>query len=225
MHHIGGRSVEAKDLPLPDDARGDIGIAMGHRRLAVLGAMGALLAIGLSLVLAITLAMTVWRNRFVAVPIDVSRGLVVAGESGGLLEDSVLYQPTTVIETAKSFLDLRYAYDFRAGAAKILAAATMVERGHGEGAVTPSQDLVDRLDAARTRIELSYDNATVRYLSHGMMEVIVTGQRRLYNVQYTPEQGPRITPYKESVYVQRVQPSPAFPNGLAITGSKGDLDQ
>lgn len=218
------RATEAKDLPVPLGATRDLGAELGNRRIAYIGAAATWFALAACLVLGVALASQLLRNQYVPIPVEQSGHRVLAVSGDFAIADSILYQPEQLIEVAKDYLDLRYAYDYRAGPAKLVAAAQMIERGYAEGAINVPADLIQRLNAQMTRVTLSVDSSGVRPVSRGIFEVTVKGTRSLENVQYFGSNNARQTPYKQVVTLRVVGAGPKFPRGVAVRGAKGDLE-
>lgn len=216
--------MEAKDAALASEPPFDVGANLGNRRVAYIAAFGLVGAIAAVVLLCTTIAVQVLRNRFVPVPVDLRAGRVLATSGDFVLADSVLYAPAAVIERAKEFLDLRYAYDYRAGPAKILAAGTMLEKGFGEEVLGVPTDVLARWDAGHTRITLQVDSTALRTFGDGVFEVTLAGTRALHNVEYSDQAGARETPFVQRIFVKAVAIGPQFPSGLAIRGAKGDLE-
>jgi hypothetical protein len=88
----------------------------------------------------------------------------------------------------------------------------------------PSKDQVERLDKQQTVVTLRVDSSAVRCLPRGICQVAFFGKKSLKNVQYSDLTGVRTTPFKVVVTVAKVATTPEFRRGLAIQGTKGDLE-
>jgi hypothetical protein len=217
------RPFEAKDVGLHADPGYDPGAALGNRRAAFINAVGVVLAIAVCLALAVTLGVQSMRNRYVMVPVAEQGNGTLAVGPNFLVADSVLYRPDDLTDFAKDFVSLRYEYDYRVGVASLFAAARLMPSQFVDGAF-PSKDQVERLDKQQTVVTLRVDSSAVRCLPRGICQVAFFGKKSLKNVQYSDLTGVRTTPFKVVVTVAKVATTPEFRRGLAIQGTKGDLE-
>ncbi|MBW7932077.1 MAG: hypothetical protein H3C62_00420 [Gemmatimonadaceae bacterium] len=222
---MGARPLEAKDVSRAGDPQvDDVGL-LGERRHAAMAGLGLVFLSGAVVALAAAMFVQAMRTTIVRIPVDVRSNGTLAIGADFVVADSLVMRPERIVDYAREFLDLRYAYDYRAGVARVLAARTFVPRDAALE-MFPQADQIDRLDAQRTDITLAVDSAPVRILPKGVAEVTFYGRRSLRNVLYADASGgARVTPFKQRVTVQRVAETAAFPLGLLVRGSKGDLDQ
>lgn len=225
MHAGGVRPLEAKDVSMAGDPQvEDVGL-LGERRHASMAGLGLVFALGAVAALSAAMLVQTTRTTIVRIPVDVRSNGTLAIGADFVVADSLVMRPERIADFAREFLDLRYAYDYRAGVSRLLAARTFVTRETAAESF-PSADQVDRLDAQRTDITFVVDSAPVRLLPKGIAEVTFYGRRALRNVMYAEGSGgARETPFKQRVTVQRVTETAAFPLGLVVRGAKGDLDQ
>lgn len=219
---------EAKDFVVDATPRFDLGAAFGGHRVALIMGGVLLLAIGVALAAVSSLALTLARGRTATVTVDASTGRLLTENGTWVLTDKTLYNREMVAEFVKRFFDNAYAYDYRAGPASLESAKAFIAGGRADASIVlPDSALADRLDQAKTRTTISYDSVDVHYLGHangqGAIAVLVSGTRTVFNIVNPESTGGRSSAFRDTVFVRTVDPSPQFPEGMAVYGVKGDL--
>ncbi len=227
---IDAKVQEAKDFAVNQTPKFDLGAAFGGHRVALILGGVLMLAIAVGLAAVASLALTVAKGRTATVMIDASTGRLLTENGSWVLTDKTLYNRELVSEFVKRFFDNAYAYDYRAGPASIASAKAFVAGGRAEDAIVfPDSAYADRLDQAKTRTTLSYDSVAVRYagrdssVHQSTIAVLVIGTRTVFNVVNSEATGGRSAAFRDTVYVRTVEPSPQYPEGMAVYGVKGDL--
>jgi hypothetical protein len=219
---------EAKDFAVDQTPKFDLGAAFGgHRVELILGGV-LLLSIGVAMAAVASLALTVAKGRTATVTVDGSTGRIITENGTWVLTDKTMYNREMVSEFAKRFFDNAYAYDYRAGPATIASAKAFVAGGRADAAIVfPDSAYADRLDQAKTRTAITYDSVVVKYLGHansqGTIAVLIAGTRTVFNLVNGDATGGRDAAFRDTVFVRTVEPSPQYPEGMAIYGVKGDL--
>lgn len=226
MHDYSGpKNPEAKDTSVSLSPPFDAGAALAGARERQAGGLAFVFALALCLVLSVGLVVHVVQARTVIVGVDLVNGRTMTRVPGQVVEDSILFKPVRLIALAQRFCDLRFAYEWQAGDAKLFAARQLAVPGFAQ-TIAMSPDLVQRYYAQQTRITLRYEQSTVQYLGNHVFAVTIRGTRFLNNVQWTEVTGAKPSPFKEVVYLQPMNDPghPAYLDGVAVRGATGDLE-
>lgn len=219
---------EAKDHVVDQTPKYDLGAAFGGHRVALILGGVLLLSIGVALAAVSSLALTVLNGRTATVTVDGSTGRLMTENGSWVFTNKTLYNRERVAEFVKRFFDNAYAYDYRAGPASIAAAKAYVAGGRADAAIAfPDSAYAEQLDQAKTRITVVYDSTAVNYVgranSQSTIAVVVKGTRTVVNLVSPESTGGRAAAFSDTVYVRTVDPSPQYPEGMAIYGVKGGL--
>lgn len=223
-----GKPPEAKDFTVDQTPRFDLGAAFGGHRVALILGGVLFLSIGVGLAAISALVLTIAKAQTATVTVDGSTGRLVTENGSWVFTDKTLYNRELVVEFVKRFFDSAYTYDYRAGPAGIATAKAFVAGGRASASIIfPDSAYVDRLDQAKTRTTITYDSAAVWYAGRANRQstiaVLLIGTRTAFNVVNNEATGGRRAAFQDTVYVRTVQPSPQYPEGMAIYGVKGDL--